>query len=124
METSIKEQLTEFARVRTFLYFYIASFIIFIGVIFEELGPDFHELDDILFIALAFIAIVIIIYRWKNRSLSGLRLTNNISALIAFLLVLVSIYAISIEMGDTADFGDEIPQLLLSIIILISRFIL
>ncbi len=109
---------------RTFLYFYIASFVIFLGVIFEEVGPDFHEIDDILFVLFALIAIIMIAYRWKKRSISTLKFTNNVCALIAFLLILVSIYAIIIELGDAADLGDDIPQFILSILILLSRFIL
>ena len=122
MEASFKESLTEFARMRTFLYFYIASFVIFLGVIFEEYGPDFHEFDDVVFVILALIAILLIASRWKNRAVSALKSTNNTLAIIAAVMILISIYAVLVELGDPADLGDDIPQLILSIIILASRF--
>ncbi len=124
MKIEITEQLNEFAKMRTFRYFFIASFITFVGLIAAEYGADMHELDDAIFCGLAIVALIILTKRWTKNTVKELKYTNNIMAVLALLMVLISIYAIMIEAGDPTDFGDDIPQLILSIVILLSRFIL
>ena len=121
--TEFHEQLTEFSRMRTFLWFYIASAVIFVSLIFEEFGADMHEIDDVFFVLFALVGIFLIASKWKKRALQEIKKTNSILATIAVLMIVVSVYAMFVEAAAPMDLGDDFPQLILSVLILLSRYI-
>ena len=120
---SDKSVIKELGRRRVFIFFWGFVIVAIANVIGEESDMFIHVLDDYLDIILAVVAIAIIVAMWRKQTAPQLRRVNNIASILAVLLVLVTIYAISVEIGDPADFGNEIPTLLFGITMLVNRFV-
>ncbi len=82
-----------------------------------------HALDDYLDIILAVVAIIVFVVMWRKQTAPQLRKANNVATILAVLLILVTIFAITVEIGDPADFGNEIPTLLFGIKLVVNRFV-
>ncbi|MDE1869426.1 MAG: hypothetical protein KGH71_00375 [Candidatus Micrarchaeota archaeon] len=116
-------EIKELAKRRVFIF--AAFFMLFAlgGLIGEEGDILSHAADDIV---LAGIAAVTIIYLYASRnrqSLVDLRRQHNIVLVLFIIALVVQIGAIFIEMGDPMDFGNEIPSLILIVLVLVNRFI-
>jgi hypothetical protein len=69
------------------------------------------------------IAVAILVTMWRKRSTPTLRKANNIATVLAVLLIVATTYAITQEIGDPTDFGNEIPTLFFGIFIIINSFV-
>jgi hypothetical protein len=82
-----------------------------------------HALDEYAIVTLAIIVLILIAVWRKKASLQELRKQHNIIAVIFVVALIFKLYAITAEMGDPADFGDEIQVLITLILALLNRFL-
>ncbi len=106
-----------------FVFFWGFALVALANTVGEERDVFLHVVDDYVDIILAVVAIVIIAAMWRKQAAPQMRRVNNIASILAILLVIATIYAISQEIGDPADFGNEIPSLLFGITMLVNRFV-
>jgi heme A synthase len=97
--------------------------IALLNTVAEENDIFLHVVDDYADIAIIVVAIVLLAMWWKKRSPQQLKRTGNVMAVLAVLLIVATIFAITQEYSDPADFGNEIPSLLFGIFLLINRFV-
>ena len=118
-----KSVIKELGRRRVFVIF--LAFLAFAlgNTITEESDILLHALDDYLIIALAVIGVVIFAVTWKKQSFLDLRKVNNIATIISVIFIPIVIFAITQEINDPADFGNEIPSLLFAAVLVINRFV-
>ncbi len=121
--TSDSATIKELGRRRVFAFFWGFVLVAISNTILEENDIFLHVVDDYADIVLAVIAIVVLAVWWKRNSMPELRRTNTILTVLAVGLILATIFAISQEYNDPADFGNEIPTLFFGIFMLINRFI-
>lgn len=110
-------------RTRVFAFFWTFALVAIANTVAEERDIFLHVVDDYTDITLALIAIVVIALWWKKKTPAELKRTNNVLTALAVILILATIFAITQEIGDPADFGNEIPTLLFGIFMLINRFV-
>lgn len=118
-----RETIKELGRRRVFGFFWVFVLFAISNVISEENDIFLHVVDDYADIALAIVAIVVLVVWWKKSSAKELRTANNILTALAVGLVLATIFAITQELGDPTDFGNEIPTLFFGIFMLANRFV-
>jgi hypothetical protein len=115
--------IKELGRRRVFIFFWSFVLIAIANTVNEENDIALHVVDDYADIALAIIALALIVV-WRNRkSLKDLKKLNNALTVMAVLLILATIFAITQEYTDPTDFGNEIPTLLFGIWLVINRFV-
>jgi uncharacterized membrane protein len=117
-----KKIVKELARLRLSAIFFAAAFVATIFTITEENDILLHALDDYTIVTLSIVALVIILVLRKKRSFENLRMQNNLLVVISAVLVLFVLFAISQEIGDSSDFGDEPGQLIFLIVLVVNRF--
>lgn len=115
--------LKEFARRRVNLFFSIIIFVAFLGVLMEEASDIGDIIDDGGLVILAVISIVIISIRWKKKSPTELRSINNTIVVVALVMVALTFFGIFNEIGDSAAFGDDIAQLIVTVTFVFNRFV-
>jgi uncharacterized protein YhhL (DUF1145 family) len=124
MESSSDSSLTKWlGRNRVFAFFWTFALIAILNTVQEENDIFLHVVDDYTDIAIIVVAIVVLAMWWKKRSPQQLKMTGNVMAVLAVLLIAATIFAITQEYNDPADFGNEIPSLLFGIFLLINRFV-
>ncbi len=115
--------IRELGRRRVFAFFWVFVLVAIANTINEENDIFLHVIDDYADIALAIIAIVVLVMWWKRSSMKNLRMTNNTLTVLAVGLIIATVFAITQEMGDPTDFGNEIPTLFFGIFMLLNRFL-
>lgn len=115
--------LRELGRRRVFVFFWGFVFVALINTINEESDIFLHVFDDYVDIILAVVAVIVIGVMWRKQAMQQLKRVNNIATILAVLFILATIFAITQEYNDPADFGNEIPSLLFGIAMVINRFV-
>lgn len=110
-------------RARVFAFFWVFALAALSSTVMDEHDIFLHVIDDYTDITLAVVAIVVLAVLWRRNALPSLKKANNIMTVLAVLLMLVTFFAISQEISDPADFGNEIPTLFFAIFMLINRFV-
>jgi hypothetical protein len=124
MESNADKSLTKWlGRNRVSAFFWAFALVALLNVITEENDIFLHVVDDYADIAIIVVALALLAMWWKKQSPSQLKRTGNAMAVLAVLLILATIFAITQEIGDPTDFGNEIPTLLFGIFLLINRFV-
>ena len=118
-----KSWTKQVGRIRVFVFFWVFALAALSNTITEERDIFFHVLDDYTDITLAIIAIIVLAILWRRKSLQSLRTANNIATVLAVLLIAATIFAITQEIHDPADFGNEIPTLFFGIFMIANRFV-
>ena len=106
-----------------YLFFWAFVVVAISKVIAEENDLFLHVADDYVDIILAVIAIAILAVMWRKKSTPSLRRANNIATILAVALIAAAIFAITQEVGDPADIGNEIPTLFFGIFMIAIRFV-
>lgn len=115
--------LKELGRRRVFVFFWAFVLVAIANTVTEENDILLHVLDDYTDITVAIIALVIYA-AWRNRTaLAELKRANNIATVLAVVLIIATIFAITQEFNDPTDFGNEIPTLFFGIFMLLNRFL-
>jgi peptidoglycan/LPS O-acetylase OafA/YrhL len=118
-----KSRVKQLGRRRVFAFFWALLLIAIANTVNEEGDIFLHVVDDYADIILAVVALIVLVAWWKKSSIPDLKRVNNIMAVLAVLVIIATIYAITQEYTDPADFGNEIPTLLFGIFLLINRFV-
>ena len=118
-----KQNTRQVGRARVFAFFWVFALVAILNVVTEENDIFLHVIDDYVDIALAVVAIAILAMLWRKKSTQSLRTANNIAAVLAVLLIAMTLFAITQEIGDPTDFGNEIPTLFFGIFMLANRFL-
>lgn len=102
----------EFARRRVAMFLYVLTVIVFPTFIPQEAAEFTHVVDDYATVVLALVAIVFYVAMWR-KPVQSIRTANKLATILAVLIILVTIYAVTQEIADPADFGNEIPTIIL-----------
>jgi hypothetical protein len=118
-----RDLLREFSRRRVNLFFSAVILVAFLGVLMEEAGDLGDIIDDGGLVALAVIAIAIIALTWKKNTPQQLKSTNNIVMVVALLMIALTVFGLYNEAGDSAAFGDDIAQMIVTVTFFLNRFV-
>ena len=120
--TEQADMMKEFAHRRVNLFFSLVVAIAFTGVLADEVADLSDIIDDGGIVVLAVIAIAFMAMKWRS-SPAGLKSVNNVVAGIVVVMILLTFFGIYNEMGDAKAFGDDIAQLIVTVVFLLNRFI-
>ncbi len=93
------------------------------NTVVEENDIFLHVVDEYADITVGIVAVILLAMWWRKQNPAQLKRTANVMALLAALIILATIFAISQEYADPADFGNEIPTLFFGIFLLANRFV-
>jgi cytochrome bd-type quinol oxidase subunit 2 len=119
----LKSWAKQVGRVRVFAFFWVFALVAILNVVTEENDIFLHVVDDYTDIILAVVAIILLAVYWRKKSTQSLKTANNILTVLAVLLILATIFAITQEINDPTDFGNEIPTLFFGIFMIANRFV-
>ncbi len=123
-ETGVDKSFAkQLGRRRVFAFFWVFALIATLGIISTEIDDSVAMLDEYAIIALAVIAFVVLAYWRRGQSPAQLARANNILTALAVGLLLTAILGMVLEYGDTADFADEGGKMIISVVLLINRFV-
>ena len=123
MQMPDKATIKELGRRRVFAFFWVFVLFAIANTVGEENDIFLHVADDYTDIVLAVVAIVVLLLWWKKSSLQNLKRGNNILTVLAVLLIAATLFAITQEIGDPTDFGNEIPTLFFGAFMIANRFL-
>lgn len=112
----------ELSKRRVFIFAALFAILALGGLIGEESDILAHAFDDIAILSLSVIILLVIAVSWKKVSFKELVMQHNVITIFFVVALIVQIAAIFIEISDPADFGNEIPTLILIILSLANRF--
>ena len=118
-----KSIIKQLGRRRAFGFFFGLSAVVFLDVAIQEGDMLTHAFDDISIVALSAIAVIIILATMKNRSLAKLKQMNNVLVVLAVVFLVLVFVAISIEINDPNDIGDDFPKVFIAAAMILNRFI-
>ncbi len=118
-----KELLKELSRRRLSLLFFAAGLVATIFTVVEESDTLLHALDDYSIVGFSVAAFLLIAFMRNRQSLADLRKLNNVTVIIAAVLFMLVIFAVTQEFNDAADFGDEPAALIFILVLIINRFL-
>ncbi|MDE1850970.1 MAG: hypothetical protein KGH54_04235 [Candidatus Micrarchaeota archaeon] len=113
----------ELSKRRVFIFAALFAILALGGLIGEESDMLAHAFDDIAILSLSVIVLLVIGVSWKKVSFKELIMQHNVITLLFAVALAVQIAAIFIEMSDPADFGNEIPSLILILLAIANRFV-
>lgn len=118
-----KGWVRDLGRRRVFVFIALFLILALANALREENDIVLHALDDNVIILLAIVILAYIGISWKKETPEALRKQHNLVLVLLIVAVLVQIYGFIEEINDPADFGNEIPTLMLLILGLINRFV-
>ena len=109
-------------RVYAFLFLVAVPMFAYISyaVEGEELITSF---DDLAVVGVGAIALLVIAIRWRKPSLLRLARLNNILFILGLWMVVFTIFAFKVEAGFPEELVDEVPKLILSLLLIVNRFV-
>ncbi len=123
-ETGVDKSFAkQLGRRRVFAFFWVFALIATVGITSTEIDDSVAMLDEYAIVALAVIAFVVLAYWRRRQSPAQLARVNNILTALAVGLLLAAILGMVLEYGDTADFADEGGKMIISVVLLINRFV-
>lgn len=117
------ERTKELAKRRVFLFFALFIVIALAGLIPEEADIFSHVVDEYALVGISIIALIYLAVSWKKNTLPELKMQHNILLVLFIMALIIQLYAIPIEISDPMDFGNDIPVLILLILLLANRFV-
>ncbi len=119
-----KGQVKEMARQRFYLFIYAITIIAFLPQINVEFTfNNIFPIDDILSVILGAAAIAYLALNRAKRSQAEIKKTNTVAFVLGVVILLLSLVALVIEAGEPEAFGNEPPSLIISILLIVNRFI-
>ncbi len=114
----------DYGRARTYAVLYSFAVPTFAYVAYfvegEELVASF---DDLAIVGISVIGLSLLVIRWRNASLIRLAKLNDILFVLGVWMVIFSVFAIETEAGFSEDLVDEVPKLVLSILLVANRLL-
>jgi uncharacterized membrane protein YozB (DUF420 family) len=102
----------ELGRRRVFVFSAAFLALALFGDAMTEADMFTHVLDEIAIVSLSIIVLILIAAWRKKVTLQDLKKQHNIIAMLFAIMLIFKLYAITVEIGDPEDFGDEIPILI------------
>jgi hypothetical protein len=121
--TETTARVKELAKRRVFVLFSLFFFFALLGDMIIEGDMFSHALDEYVFIAIAAVVLIFIALNWKTTTVDELRKQHNYITGLFVIALIFQLYAFPAEIGDPADFGNEVPSLVGLIVILLNRVI-
>ena len=119
-----KSIVRELGKRRVFIFFSVAVAIVFaVDAILVESDNLTFMLDDLGLVGISILSLALLGIWWNRRSLKELRSQHNIIAILFVIAVLFKIFGIVVEMDHPDDFGNEIPGLIILLIVIFNRFV-
>ena len=118
-----KKLAKELSRRRLSTIGFATALVATIFTITDEDDIFLHALDDYAIVTLSIVALILILAWRKRESLEDLRKLNNVSLMIAVVLLVFVIFAFTQEINDASDFGDDPAQLIFLILLIVNRFV-
>ncbi|MDE1828194.1 MAG: hypothetical protein KGH65_03485 [Candidatus Micrarchaeota archaeon] len=118
-----KQVVKELSKRRVFIFAALFAMLVLGSLIGEESDILSHAFDDVAIFWLSVIVLLVIAVSRKKVSLKELIMQHNVITVLFVAALLIQIAAIFIEMSDPADFGNEIPTLILIILAIANRFV-
>jgi amino acid permease len=118
-----KKLAKELSRRRLSIIGYATALVASIFTITGEDDIFLHALDDYAIVTLSIVALILFLVWRKKDSLADLKRLNNISLVIALVLLVFVIFAFTQEINDAEDFGDDPAQLIFLILLIVNRFV-
>lgn len=107
---------------RASLYVSIFGVVVLGLVTLGESDKPLHLIDDLVLVAVAVVAIVLIGLGWKRQTLSELHRLNKVLTGLFAVAFVGQVFGIFVEFNDPKDFGNDIPSLILVVLVLANRF--
>ena len=117
-----KQLMKELGRRRLSIIFFAVGLVATLFTINEENDILLHALDDYTIVILSIVALLMILVWRKKESFGDLRRLNNILLIISVVLLIFVLFAFTQEINDPADFGNDPPQLIFLIVLIVNRF--
>ena len=121
--TEQTDLMREFSRRRVNTFFFAVVFVAFLGVLVNEIADVSDIIDDGGLVVLALIGLAFMALRWKKNGAVELKSTNTTVMAIAVIMIGLTFYGLYNEIGDAIAFGDDIAQLIVTVTIVLNRFI-
>lgn len=118
-----KQVAKELSKRRVFIFAALFAILVLGSLIGEESDILSHVFDDVAIFWLSVIVLLVIAISRKKVSIKELAMQHNVITVLFVAALLIQIAAIFIEMSDPADFGNEIPTLILIILAIANRFV-
>lgn len=113
----------ELARRRVFVFFFAFTIVALLNTINDERDTLFHLIDDAAIVGLSIIALALAAAWWRRQTIPELQRLHNALLMLIVIALVVQLIWFPIEAPDPADFGNEIPVLLLLVVLLINRVV-
>ena len=110
--------MSDHARRRAFVFFFVPTALIFSIEALLERDQLTHYVDDVLDVAFALIALSY--FAVTRRTPEKVTVANRLGGAVAVAIVAATIFAVSQEINDPEDFGNEIPTLVLGSILIVN----
>ncbi len=113
----------DLGRLRVSVFVAVSLAALTVGIIGEESDIILHALDEYAIFALSIVVILLLVVWRKKRTLADLKMQLNVFEVLFVIMLIFKIFAFTQEMSDPADFGDEVPLLIVLILTVIQRFV-
>ncbi len=121
--TEEKSITRDVGRLRVFAFAAVFLATALVGQLNEESDVLLHALDEYAVIALSILVLLLMVVWRSKRNLSDLKMQLNVYEGLFLVMLIFKIFAVTQEIGDPTDFGNEPPVLIGLIIALIQRFV-
>lgn len=113
----------ELSRRRVYIFLALFTALAFGGLLREESDQFLHVLDEYVLVG-GSLVILFLSWKWRaTHSLAALKSQHVIFTMLLMVMLIFQIAALSLEISDPADFGNDIPSLILVIVTILNKFI-
>jgi hypothetical protein len=121
---SERELVRDHGRARTYAALYSFAVLTFAYVAYFVEGADLvTSFDDLTVVGVGVVALLFLAVRWRKPSLLSLARLNNILFMLGLWMIVFSMFAVEIEAGFPDDLVDEVPKLIVSLLLAVNRFV-
>lgn len=114
----------DYGRARAYAALYSFTVLAFTYTAYFVEGEDLvTSFDDLAVAGVGVVVLLFLALRWRKPSLLSLSRLNNILFVLGLWMVVLSIFALEIEAGFPDDLLDEPPKLIVSLLLVVNRFL-
>jgi hypothetical protein len=116
--------IRDYGRMRAYAALYSLAVLTFAYTAYFVEGEDLvTSFDDIAVVGVGALSLLFIAARWRKPSLLSLARLNNVLFIMGLWMVVFSIFALEVEAGFPDDLADEVPKLIVSLLLVMNRFV-
>ena len=118
------EPVHEYGRMRVYAFLFLVAVSMFAYISYAVEGEELiTSFDDLAVVGVGAIAHLVIAIRWRKPSLLRLARVNNVLFILGLWMVVFTIFAFEVEAGFPEELVDEVPKLILSLLLIVNRFV-